>query len=53
MLTVLAKELGLKKLSINFLQLLIVESRIDALEAILESFETLYNQAINLQVSWA
>ena len=48
-LSILGKELGLKRLTINFLQLLIVESRIDALQAVLESFETLYNQAINLQ----
>ena len=48
-LTILGRELGLKKLTVNFLQLLIVESRIDALQAVLESFETLYNQAINLQ----
>ena len=50
MLTKLKDELGLKRLTLKFLQLLIVESRIGAINGVLDSFETMYNDAINLQV---
>ena len=50
MLSKLKEELGLRQLTLKFLQLLIVESRIGSLIGVLDSFETLYNDAINLQV---
>ena len=52
-LSKLKQELGLKSLTLKFLQLLIVESRITALPGVLDSFETLFNDAINLQVGLA